>query len=124
MLHAFFDFIYPYVPALDRVEFMQSYEACRHSSLLLNSILANAVAYAPIPVLEECGFADRTTAQKWFFSTAVLLYDFSCGKSQIHRLQSSILLGTVPFPYVFGKEVRYWLYHSVQMATRMGLHRM
>lgn len=124
LLRIFFDVVYPYAPVLNRVEFMQSYQSAQHSSLLLNSILVNAVPYAPTALLKECGFEDRSSAQKHFFSTAVLLYDFGCGKNQIHRLQSSLLLGTVIFSFVSEKDFRYWLHNAVRIATRMGLHRM
>ncbi|BDD57580.1 hypothetical protein MAP00_002933 [Monascus purpureus] len=115
--------VYPYAPVLNRVKFMQSYQSSQHSSLLLNSILVSAVPYAPTALLKECGFEDRSSAQKHFFSTAVLLYDFGCGKNQIHRLQSSLLLGTVIFSFVSEKDFRYWLHNAVRIATRMGLHR-
>ena len=124
LLSLFFDFVYPYTPVLNRVEFMESYRSSQHSSLLLNSMLANACPYAPLSLLEECGFTDRSAAQKRFFSNAVLLYDFGCGKNQMHRLQSSLFLGTVLFSSVSEKDFRYWLHNAVHIATRMGLHRM
>lgn len=124
LLRIFFEVVYPYAPVLNRVKFMQSYQSSQHSSLLLNSILVSAVPYAPTALLKECGFEDRSSAQKHFFSTAVLLYDFGCGKNQIHRLQSSLLLGTVIFSFVSEKDFRYWLHNAVRIATRMGLHRM
>lgn len=89
----------------------------------MQAILVSAVPYAPMGVLTECGFTDRFTAQKFFFSNAVLLYDFGCEKSQLRMLQGSLILGTAVVSYTMDKDFRFWHHNAVRVATRMGLHK-
>jgi len=119
----YFESVYPYAPVLDRVEFIQAYKSGQYSSFLMQAVFASTVPYAPLQLLLDAGFADRLTAQKTFFSNAVLLYDFGCEKSQLRLLQGSLILGTSVFSYHSGKDIHYWLHNAVRIATRMGFHR-
>ncbi|EXJ74998.1 uncharacterized protein A1O5_01694 [Cladophialophora psammophila CBS 110553] len=123
LVRVYFACVYPYAPILDRVKFMQDYRADRHSSFLLQSILANAVPHAPKELLQEAGYTDRVAAQRSLYSKARLLYDIGCEKSQLHLLQGSVMLSSLSFSYAIDKDYRYWLSNAVRIATQMGLHR-
>lgn len=124
LLRLFFYLVYPYIPVLNREEFLQSYYSSKHSILLLNSVLATTIPYTDLSVIQHAGFVDRESAQKWFYSNAVRLYDFGCETSQLHRLQSCLLLGTILLSFASEKDFRYWLQNAVRIASRMGLDRM
>lgn len=123
LLRLHFEHVYPYAPILDRIELVRTYEAGGCSTFLLMAIFASVVQYAPPQLLVDAGFSDRSTAQSKLFSNAVLLYDFGCEKSQLRRLQGSLLLGISNFSSTVDKDFRYWLYNAVRIATKMGLHR-
>ncbi len=123
MLKLFFQLVHPYVPVLDRIEFIQAYETGEYSSFVLLAMFASTVPYIPLQELLDAGFTGRSNAQKTFISNAILLYDFGCEKSQLRRLQGSLLLGVSAISYTVDKDFRYWLYNAVRIATRMGLHR-
>ncbi|RFU28806.1 hypothetical protein B7463_g7554, partial [Scytalidium lignicola] len=123
LLRLHFELVFPYAPVIDRLEFMRTYEAGTYSSFLVNAMLAASVPYAPLQLLIDAGFTDRLTAVRKFSSNAVLLYDFGCEKSQLRRLQGSIILGVGDYSYTTDKDFRYWFYNAARIATRMGLHR-
>lgn len=89
----------------------------------MQAVLATAASYAPMSLLEDCGYVDRLSAQKAFYSKATLLYDFRCEKSQLRLLQGSLILGMIAFSYSLDKDFRYWFHNSLRLAIKMGLHK-
>ncbi|EXJ91718.1 hypothetical protein A1O3_00268 [Capronia epimyces CBS 606.96] len=123
LLHLFFECIYPYVPILDRVGFLEDYKRENCSTFLLQSIFANAAPYASAQLLHEAGFPDRSAAQKSFSQKAKLLFDLGCEKGQLRLLQGSLLLSSLQFSIAPDKDYRFWLHNAIRIATQMGLHR-
>ncbi|KAJ9143305.1 Fusaric acid cluster transcription factor FUB12 [Pleurostoma richardsiae] len=122
-LKCYFEFVHPYLPVFNRVEFMQSYESGQYSAFLMQAILAIAALYAPAEALQSCGFTERSTAQASFFSKAAILYDFRCERSQLRMLQGSLILSSTVFSYSLDKDFRYWFHNAVRIAVKMGLHK-
>ncbi|KAI9902270.1 hypothetical protein N3K66_004087 [Trichothecium roseum] len=122
MFKCYFHFAYPFCPVIDRVEFLQSYKMRRYSPFILQAILLNASQYAPTDLLVKCGFPDRLSAQKVYFTRASLLYDLGCERNQLRMLQGSIILGTCVFTYSMDKDFRFWLQNAARIAIKMGLH--
>ena len=81
------------------------------------------VPFVPDNLLSMMGFADRSSAQRSFFSKAQLLYDLEAEKSQLCLLQGSLMMTSSHFAFVVDKDCRFWLINAVRLATQMGLHR-
>jgi hypothetical protein len=123
MLQAYFSLGHPHVPILDPVEFVRSYLSGSFSLFLMQAILANAALYAPMPLLEACGFGERCEAIETYFSRASLLYQFGCERNQLRSLQGSIVLGMTAVTGSFDRDFRYWIHNAVRLAVKMGLHK-
>ncbi|KAI5462052.1 hypothetical protein BGZ63DRAFT_423354 [Mariannaea sp. PMI_226] len=123
LLKAYFEFVYPFSPVLDRVQFLDDYRRGCYSIFLMQAVLTSAVSHAPEHMIVECGYATRATAQQAFFSKAALLCDFFCEKNQLPLLQGCLILGTAMVPRSKDKDVRYWFYNSVRVAIGMELHK-
>lgn len=79
--------------------------------------------FVPSHLLSLMGLADRSSAQRFFFSKAQLLYDLEVEKSQLCLLQGSLVLTASHFVFVVDKDCRFWLINAVRLATQIGLHR-
>ncbi|KAL6691655.1 hypothetical protein J3F84DRAFT_160019 [Trichoderma pleuroticola] len=123
MLQAYFSLGHPHVPILDPVEFVKSYLSGSFSLFLMQAILSNAALYAPMPLLEACGFTARCEAIETYFSRASLLYQFGCERNQLRSLQGSIVLGMTAVTGSFDRDFRYWIHNAVRLAVKMGLHK-
>lgn len=95
-----------------------------HQSLFLTQcILANVVPHMSNALLKACGYESRIIAQKSLFTKARLLYDLGCERSQLHRLQGSLMLSSLSFSYTLDKDYRFWLSNAARIAIQMGLNR-
>ncbi|KAK0765750.1 hypothetical protein N5P37_001688, partial [Trichoderma harzianum] len=117
MLQAYFSLGHPHVPILDPVEFVRSYLSGSFSLFLMQAILANAALYAPMPLLEACGFGERCEAIETYFSRASLLYQFGCERNQLRSLQGSIVLGMTAVTGSFDRDFRYWIHNAIRDIT-------
>ncbi|KAL7930298.1 hypothetical protein V8C35DRAFT_313507 [Trichoderma chlorosporum] len=123
MLQAYFSLAHPHCPVLDPVEFVKSYLSGSFSLFLMQAILANASLYAPMPLLESCGFKSRCEAIETYYSRASLLYQFGCERNQLRSLQGSVVLGMTAVTGSFDQDFRYWFHNGVRLAVKMGLHK-
>ncbi|KAF0319406.1 fungal specific transcription factor domain-containing protein [Colletotrichum asianum] len=123
-LTAYFEFVHPYSPVLDKNHFLSSYEAGSYSPFLMQTVLTSATLYVSTDVLTSCGYSNITEAQKAFFNKALLLHDFQCEKSQLCLLQGSLILGTTAFFYPIDRDVHYWFFNAVRLATKLELQRL
>ncbi|KAH7127316.1 fungal-specific transcription factor domain-containing protein [Dactylonectria macrodidyma] len=123
LLRAYFDFVDPFAPILDRVSFVRSFKSGCYSLFLMHATLASGALHVSPNIISECGFGGRLEAQASFSSRATLLYDFQCETNSLHLLQGSLLLGAVVITSIIDKDCHYWLYNSVRLITRTELHR-
>lgn len=121
---SYFEFVFPYAPILDKIEFLRDYYSGCYSHFLVQAVLASGSLYAPMDVLSACGFGfqSRSDAQVAFCAKAALLYDFECERRQLRMLQGSAILGTTPCIHVTDKEFRYWFHNAIRLAVKMGLN--
>lgn len=89
---------------------------------LLQCILTSVVPFLPSEILMEAGFSDRSSAQRTFSSRAHSLYEVGAEKSQLARLQGSLVLTASYFAFGEEKDLRYWLSNAVRLAVQTGLH--
>ncbi|KAK1486949.1 hypothetical protein CABS01_13082 [Colletotrichum abscissum] len=85
---------------------------------------AFATLYVPTELLTSCGYSNVTEAQTAFFNKALLLHDFQCEKSQLCLLQGSLILGTTAFFYPIDRDVQYWFFNAVRLATKLELQKL
>ncbi|KAJ3517129.1 hypothetical protein NM208_g14751 [Fusarium decemcellulare] len=123
LFHLYFKCVFPYAPILEPAQFVRDYYAGRHSPFLMQSVLAGVIPHTPVDLLSEMGYQDRMAAQKAFYSRATLIYDLGHERSQLSRLQGSIMLSSLSFSYAGDKDYRYWFSNACRIATQMGLHR-
>ncbi|KAL0776044.1 hypothetical protein CaCOL14_007331 [Colletotrichum acutatum] len=123
-LTAYFRFVHPYSPVLDPSHFLQSYELGSYSPFLIQTVLTSATLYVPTDLLTSCGYSNVTEAQTAFFNKALLLHDFQCEKSQLCLLQGSLILGTTAFFYPIDRDVQYWFFNAVRLATKLELQKL
>lgn len=86
-------------------------------------MFASIAAAAPLQLLQAAGFQDRFTAQRAFFTRARHTYNFWCEKSQIRLVQGSMILTSAVTGFGAYRDVTFWLYNAIRIATNMGLHR-
>lgn len=123
LLRTYFEQVHPYTPILERVAFLRAFSEEKYSTFLLQCILTSVVPFLPDDSVSLMGFADRSSAQRSFFSKAQLLYDLEVERSQLCLLQGSLMLTSSHFEFVVDKDCRFWLINAVRLATQMGLHR-
>ncbi|KAI3546636.1 hypothetical protein CSPX01_04291 [Colletotrichum filicis] len=88
------------------------------------TVLTSATLYVPTELLTSCGYSNVTEAQTAFFNKALLLHDFQCEKSQLCLLQGSLILGTTAFFYPIDRDVQYWFFNAVRLATKLELQKL
>ncbi|KAH9231682.1 hypothetical protein K456DRAFT_1840844, partial [Colletotrichum gloeosporioides 23] len=113
-----------YSPVLDKNLFLSSYDAGSYSPFLMQTVLTSATLYVSPDVLTSCGYSNITEAQTAFFNKALLLHDFQCEKSQLCLLQGSLILGTTAFFYPIDRDVHYWFFNAVRLATKLELQKL
>ena len=111
------------MPIFDRYQFCQNYVNDNSSMFLLQAILTQALAYAPLSVLNEAGYSDRPTAAKTFYERARLLYDFGMEKSPLIIVQACALLHVSYLAVKTERDYRFWLSLATRVATQMGMHK-
>ncbi|KAJ0116312.1 fungal specific transcription factor domain-containing protein [Diaporthe amygdali] len=123
LIFVYFEYIHPYAPVLNRLEFMKAYQGGNYSIFLVQTILAAASLHASLPILSACGFQQRAEAQAAFCSRAILLYDFQYEKNEMTLLYGSTILASITFFQPANKDWQYWLYNAVRLMAKMGFQK-
>lgn len=123
LLKTYFDYIYPYGPVIDRVDFLRNYRLGNYSLFLLYAMLAPATLHAPLDIITGCGFDDRSSAQASFNAKATMLHDFQVESDPLPLLQGSIILGTLILDHSTDKDFHYWFYNSTRLAMKLEIHK-
>lgn len=124
LLKTYFEYVYPFAPIMERVDFIQSYRSGRCSLFLLHAMMAVAVLYTPIEAISGCGFPDRSSAQECFFSKANLLHDFHFERNPLSALQGSIILAVVILDHPTDRDFQYWYHNSIRLAVKLNIPNM
>ncbi|KAI0854743.1 fungal-specific transcription factor domain-containing protein [Xylaria cubensis] len=121
LVKKYFDHVFPFVPVINRADFIRGYQSGNCSLFLLHAILTPASLHAPADVLSACGFASRSAAQESFFSKARLLHDLAAEDELLVMLQGSIILCMVILDHPTDRDFSYWLHNAVRLATKLDL---
>ncbi|TXC08965.1 hypothetical protein FocTR4_00004477 [Fusarium oxysporum f. sp. cubense] len=121
IVKAYFDYVHPFAPILNRTDFIQSYRSGTCCLFLLHAVAAAASLYVTHDVLLGCGYPDRSTAQASFFSKAKLFHDFHCQGDPLSMLQGSMILGAIILDHPSDRDFQYWFHNSVRRASKMGV---
>ncbi|KAF5574293.1 cutinase transcription factor 1 beta [Fusarium pseudocircinatum] len=121
IVKAYFDYVHPFAPILNRTDFIQSYRSGSCCLFLLHAVAAAASLYVTHDVLIGCGYPDRSTAQTSFFSKAKLFHDFHCQGDPLSMLQGSMILGAIILDHPSDRDFQYWFHNSVRRASKMGV---
>ncbi|KAF5587637.1 cutinase transcription factor 1 beta [Fusarium subglutinans] len=121
IVKAYFDYVHPFAPILNRTDFIQSYRSGGCCLFLLHAVAAAASLYVTHDVLIGCGYPDRSTAQASFFSKAKLFHDFHCQGDPLSMLQGSMILGAIILDHPSDRDFQYWFHNSVRRASKMGV---
>ncbi|TRX95114.1 hypothetical protein FHL15_003806 [Xylaria flabelliformis] len=121
LVKTYFDQVFPFVPVINRADFIRGYQSGNCSLFLLHAILTPASLHAPADVLSACGFASRSAAQESFFSKARLLHDLAAEVDPLVMLQGSIILCMVILDHPTDRDFSYWLHNAVRLATKLDL---
>ncbi|KAF5021534.1 hypothetical protein F66182_6416 [Fusarium sp. NRRL 66182] len=121
IVKAYFDYVHPYAPILDRTDFVHSYQSGTCCLFLLHAISAAVSLYVSEDVTMGCGYADRSAAQTAFFSKAKLFHDFDCQGDPLAMLQGSVILGAIILDHPSDRDFQYWFHNSVRRACKLGI---
>ncbi|KAI0143425.1 hypothetical protein GGR57DRAFT_484154 [Xylariaceae sp. FL1272] len=121
LVQAYFHHVFPFVPVINRADFICGYKSGNCSLLLLRAMLTVASLHVPETVLSACGFTSRSAAQESFFSKARLLHDFAAEDDPLVIMQASIILCMIILDHPTDRDFSYWLHNAVRLATKIDL---
>lgn len=121
-MKAYFDHVHPFLPVINRAEFIRGYESGDCSLFLLRVMLTPASLHASVDVLSACGFSSCSAAQASFFAKANLLHDLVGDDDPLVMLQGSIILCTVILDHPTSRDFGYWFHNAINLATKLNLH--
>uniref|UniRef100_A0A8H7K7D3 Xylanolytic transcriptional activator regulatory domain-containing protein n=1 Tax=Bionectria ochroleuca TaxID=29856 RepID=A0A8H7K7D3_BIOOC len=121
LVKAYFDHVHPFLPVINRAEFIRGYESGDCSLFLLRVMLTPASLHAPVDVLSACGFSSRSAAQASFYAKANLLHDLVTDDDPLVVLQGSIILCTVILDHATSRDFGYWFHNAINLATKLNL---
>ncbi|KAJ5761751.1 uncharacterized protein N7511_005133 [Penicillium nucicola] len=122
LLQAYFDWLHPCFPILDRASVQQGYQDGTLSPLLLQSMLFIGVSLCSDTALESAGFRDRYRAKGEFYERTKDIYDSGWETDTIIRLQSLFLLSFWRGTPTEERDVRFWLGAAIGLAQKKGMH--
>lgn len=121
LVKTYFQHVYPFVPSIDRIDFIRRYQSGDCSFFLLCVVLTTAVIHAPADVLSASGFSNRSAGQEYFFSKVKLLHDFAAEDDPFILLQASIILCMVILDHPSDRDFGYWYHNAIRLATKLDI---
>ncbi|CAG9970344.1 unnamed protein product [Clonostachys byssicola] len=121
LVKAYFDHVHPFLPVINRAEFIRGYESGDCSLFLLRVMLTPASLHAPVDVLSACGFPSRSAAQASFFAKANLLHGLVADADPLMMLQGSIILCSVILDHPTSRDFGYWFHNAINLANKLNL---
>ncbi|CAG8417005.1 unnamed protein product [Penicillium salamii] len=122
LLQAYFDWLHPCFPILDRVTLQSSYQDGHLSPLLLQSMLFIGVSLCSDVALSTTNLGDRYQAKEVFYQRAKDIYDSGWETDTITKLQSLFLLSFWRGSPTEERDVRFWLGAAISLAQKKGMH--
>ncbi|KAJ5358284.1 hypothetical protein N7541_005442 [Penicillium brevicompactum] len=122
LLQAYFDWLHPCFPILDRPALQSSYQTGTLSPLLLQSILFIGVSLCSDTALSTLSLGTRYQAKELFYQRAKDIYDSGWETETITKLQSLFLLSFWRGSPTEERDVRFWLGAAISLAQKKGMH--
>ncbi|KAK7752066.1 Transcriptional activator of fatty acid utilization [Diatrype stigma] len=125
LIEAYFTWVHPIVPVINRTRFMKQYRDSKNppSLLLLQSVLLAGSRVCTNPQLMDAN-GSTTPAALTFYKRAKALYDANYEDDRVTIVQSLILMGWFwEGPEDVTKNVFYWTRVAVNIAQGIGMHR-
>lgn len=125
LIDAYFTWVHPIVPVINRTRFMKQYRDSKNppSLLLLQSVLLAGSRVCTNPQLMDAN-GSTTPAALTFYKRAKALYDANYEDDRVTIVQSLILMGWFwEGPEDVTKNVFYWTRVAVNIAQGIGMHR-
>ncbi|GAP84033.2 putative cutinase transcription factor 1 beta [Rosellinia necatrix] len=128
LLHAYTEYVHPYMPLLDLHDFLNIVDARdgsrgQTSLFLYQAIMFCATAFVSNKVLKEAGYASRKEARRAFFSKARLLYDFDYENDRLLLVQGLLLMTYWYETPDDQKDTWHWMGVAISLGHTIGLHR-
>ncbi|KAH6999431.1 fungal-specific transcription factor domain-containing protein [Ilyonectria destructans] len=128
LLRSYFEFTYPYMPALDLSHFLQILDARDGKSgqislFLFQAILFAGAAHVNMNYLRAAGFTTRKQALKELFQRARLLYDFNYESDRLVLVQGLLLMSLWYETTEEHRNTWHWIDVAVSQAFVAELHR-
>ncbi|PSN72876.1 hypothetical protein BS50DRAFT_606729 [Corynespora cassiicola Philippines] len=128
MLHAYVEFVHPYMPLLDLHDFLMIIDRPdgslgKVSLILFQAVMFAGSAFVDMQFLRAAGYATRKEARKDFFQKTRLLYDFDYESDRVSLVQALLLLTYYYETPDDQKDTWHWMGVATSVAHTIGLHR-
>ncbi|PWW72512.1 hypothetical protein C7212DRAFT_302062 [Tuber magnatum] len=128
LLRSHFDFVHPYMPLLNRKEFLGSVTSGdgskgRISLLLFQAVMFTGSAFVDTESLRAAGYPTRKAARKAFFTKARALYDFDHEQDRMSLVQAILLMTYWYETPDDQKDTWHWMGVAISLSHTIGLHR-
>lgn len=122
LLQAYFDWLHPCFPIIDRADLQSGYQDGTLSPLLLQSMLFIGVSLCSDTALNTTGFGNRYQAKEAIYQRAKDIYDSGWETDTVTKLQSLFLLSFWRGSPTEERDVRFWLGAAISLAQKKGMH--
>ncbi|CAG8885675.1 unnamed protein product [Penicillium egyptiacum] len=122
LVQAYFDWLHPCFPILDRADLQSQYQDGTLSPLLFQSMLFIGVSLCSDTALNTTGVHNRYQAKELFYQRAKDIYDSGWETDTITKLQSLFLLSFWRGSPTEERDVRFWLGAAISLAQKKGMH--
>lgn len=128
LLKAHFDFVHPYMPLLDKSQFIRIVNTEDGSQgktglLLFQAVMFSGTAFVGMEHLRAAGYASRKAARKAFFIKTRLLYDFDHEQDRMLLVQALLLMSYWYETPDDQKDTWHWMGVAISLSHTIGLHR-
>jgi hypothetical protein len=120
--------VHPYMPLLDRRQFLETVN-CEDGSkgkvglLLFQAVMFSGSAFVPMEHLRAAGYTSRKAARKAFFIKTRLLYDFDHEQDRMLLVQALLLMSYWYETPDDQKDTWHWMGVAISLSHTIGLHR-
>lgn len=123
LVSIFLDHICRLYPVVNVQEFLNDYNSDKIPWILLHAVCFISSVYAPVTLLQSCGFTDPAEARSTFYTRGKILFDLNYERDKLVLVQSQLL-----FSFYVGRPDDIWYSHTwigmaVTTAETLGMHR-
>ncbi|KAI5803035.1 fungal-specific transcription factor domain-containing protein [Geopyxis carbonaria] len=128
LLDAHFNYMHPYMPLLNKREFLDIVNTEDGSKgkvglLLFQAVMFIGTSYVDVDILRAAGYSSRKAARKAFFIKARLLYDFDHEQDRMLLVQALLLMSYWYETPDDQKDTWHWMGVAISLSHTIGLHR-